>query len=253
MLYNKNLAEKPDHAHYPVCLGRMTTINDSCHKFFRDALVANGGLVILTIFGQYIPVISLISTQFGVLTDVRVMFIEWLMITGISVMTGFACGKRKYFNIIALVLYAMMAIGGLIHNDKIGGAASFLICTTVVAMNLKMFMYCFEYNQLSKTEGFPLFNERLSEYDQNNITKNMQTPDDYTAPSAPITSPTVAAVPSVPDNGSSTAVMPEMPALGAVPFMPAADSSYGEDVWTKLFAPNEKKESRFSESPIKNI
>ena len=116
-----------------------------------------------------------------------------------------------------------------------------------------MFVYCFEYNQLSKTEGFPLFNERLSEYDQNNISKTRQTPDNNTAPPAPAPAPTVAAMPSVIDNTGSTAAMPEMPALGAVPFMPAADTSHGNDVWTKLFAPNEKKESRFSESPIKNI
>lgn len=256
MLYNEKLAAKPDRSHYPVCLGRLTTINDSCHKFFRDALVANGGLAILTIFGQYIPVISFVSTLFGELTDVLVMFIQWLMITGISVLTGFACGKRKYLNIIALTLYVMIAIGGLIHNDSIGGVASFLICATVAAMNIKMFVYCFEYNQLSKTEGFPLFSERLTEYDENK--QNQNTYKRASAPTAaPMPVPTISAVPPAPlssaDNSGNMPELPEMPALGAVPFMPAADNRHSEEVWMKFFAPHEKKGSCISESPIKTM
>ncbi|MBQ7026779.1 MAG: hypothetical protein IJN14_00065 [Ruminococcus sp.] len=260
MLYNNKLAAKPDHSHYPVCLGRLTTINDSCHKLFRDTIVVNGGLLILTLFGQYIPVISLISTLFGEPTEVIVMFIQVLLITGISVMTALGCGKNKFFNAIALLIYVMIAIGGLIHKDSVGGAASFLICTAVVIMNLKMFVYWLEYRQLSNTEGFPLFSERLTEYDENRYNQNPRT-----TPSAPTTAPPTipTAAPTIPtaapapapaaDNSSIPPVMPVMPTLGAVPVMAATNTHHSEEIWTKFFAPHTKKESRISESPIKTM
>lgn len=256
MLYNNKLSAKPDHSHYPVCLGRLTAINDSCHKLFRDALVANGGLVILTLFGQYIPVISLISTLFGELTEVIVMFIQGLLITGISVMTALGCGKNKFFNAIALLIYVMIAIGGLVHKDSISGVAAFLICTAVVIMHLKMFVYCLEYRQLSNTEGFPLFSEHLTEYDENRYNQNPRTTPSAptTAPTTiPTAAPTISAAAPAADNNSIPPVMPVMPTLGAVPVMAATNTHRSEEIWTKFFAPHEKKESRISESPIKTM
>lgn len=254
LLYDPDLREKENHEHYPICLGRMMDINKFCHEFFIYNAVLCALMLILTLWGQEIPVLSLIPSLFGEPYEVRVMFAQSVLIVGMAVLSGFACGKNKIFGVILTVLYTLIFIVGCIKSHTIGGVAGFAIGLAGVARGWKFIPVFFEYKQLSATEGFPHFIGRLAEYDENREYKSIYNRDCYKSADS-LMNQAMPYDSDDNDSGSPSAIpaMPEMPSIGAAPLMPETASSAENEEWMSFFAPDMKKESHISESHIKTI
>ncbi|MBQ8582882.1 MAG: hypothetical protein IJ487_03995 [Ruminococcus sp.] len=251
LLYNPDLREKENHEHYPICLGHMMDINKFCHEFFIYNSVLCALMLILTLWGQEIPVLSLIPSLFGEPYEIRVMFAQSVLIAGMAVLSGFACGKNKILGVILTALYALIFIGGCIKSDTIGGVAGFAIGLAGTARSWKYIPVFFEYKQLSATEGFPHFIGRLAEYDENREYKSTYNRDCYKSANTLMNH--VMQYDSDDNDSGSPSAMPEMPSIGAAPLMPETSASAENEAWMSFFAPDMKKESHISESHIKTI
>ena len=214
MRINEELLEQPDHAHYPACLGRLTAIKAYCSRSFYFSAFSGFFMGVLTLFGVRFSLISFIPDLIGDPTVIISDIVQHIIIIGIAVMAGFSVGKFKIFSPILFALYALMAIISVFTSDII----SFVIGAAGGAFNYKCLSVYFDYKQLSQTEGFPFFNKRLAEQEENSEyvskygNKNIQSaPEPMEAPEPDIVQPEFTGRNYVPEMASldSTPAVPE--------------------------------------------
>lgn len=246
MKFNEELAEKPDHAHYPVCLSRKLEIEAFCQKCFFYTLLACLLMIILTMFTVRFNIISLIPNLIGDGTMVGANFVQVLILLSMIGMAGLAVGKYKFLNIILFLIYFAMAVS-CFFNMKFSNFFTMPIGLFGIALTFKSFgAYC-DYKQLSKTEGFPFFNERLAEQTENSSYKSRYEEEYHQ---------TVKKEMPVPQQNVQNSkfndieTLPEMDQLdissAIVKKQTASDTSY-------MFIPEHKKYCAMSDSPRKNI
>lgn len=158
-------AEKPEHKHYPVCLGRMNTIKAYGTKCFFYTMAVCFFMGVLTVFGMRFNIISFIPNLIGEPADVTANIVQGVILVGITVMSAFAAGRMKVFGVLLNVLYILMMLSCLFTNQR-SDVFTFFIGAVGTAFTFRATGYWLDYQVLSQTEGFPLFNERLADQDE---------------------------------------------------------------------------------------
>lgn len=238
MGFNEELAEKPDHGHYPVCLGRKIEIDKYCHRLFFYTLRAGLFLFALTIYTLRFSVISWIPSLFGESTEVGPYFLQFFMICCLVLLSAIGCGKYKFFNVILFMIYALMTATSLIfHTYGASEIITFFVGSCGVLMSFRSYAVYLDYRQLMKTEGFPQFNERYaSQIENRNYSPTFG--DRHTDPSQKMDA---AASPS--PSASVSDPSGEMPGLSPVAAYP--------DISGKVYMPEGDKVFFLSDSPIR--
>ena len=255
-IINEDLREKPNHAHYPICRGRMGDIESNSHKIFFFTLFACVIMAFLSILCIPMHVVGWIPMIFNseeiskgaFHLSLGFGFSQVLSCAAIVVIAALNMGKRKVCGVVMLIIY-----GALLLSSLLASLTGFDVVTTIFGI---LGLYYSrdtirdkrDYEQLSKTEGFPLFNVILAEYDdQKNQQPYLRTASgmDYydkmtQQAAAPVTAPT-APQPNYykPDNS-----LGNMPELGVA-------SAVRSSVKNGIFEPKGGKEGTLSFSPLK--
>ena len=253
---NEDLREKPNHAHYPICRGRMGDIESHSHKLFFYTLFACIIMAFLSILCIPMHVIGWIPMIFNseeiskgaFHVSIGFGFSQVLSCVAIVVIAALNLGKRKACGVILLIIYFALLLSSLLAS-----LTGFDVVTAMISFMGLYYSRCTikdkrDYEQLSKTEGFPLFNVILAEYDDNkNYQPFLKTKygTDYfnkanqnnSAPAAPLHEPPKNYY--EPDNG-----LGDMPELNTV-------SLSGTNAARGRFSPRSGKEGAISFSPLK--
>ena len=253
---NEELREKPNHAHYPICQGRLTEIQNHSHTLFVFTLCS---CLIMAFFSALCVPIHVIgwipmifnSSEIGkgaFNVSLGFGFTQILACVAIVVFAILNCGKRKVFGIVLFFIYFALLLSSLLATLTGFDVVTLIIAILGVYYCRGVFRDSRDYEQLSQTEGFPMFSVVLAEYDD----KKGQQPflqtksgKDYfqsrnqmnNAPSAPAYKPSQNR--PDPDNG-----LGDMPELNV-----AALSRSG--VSQSIFSPKSGKEGTISFSPLK--
>jgi len=177
---NEELAEKPDHLHYPICRGRLEAINNISTDILR---VTIGTSVILA-------VLSLVGIPFHVVGWIPMMLTTEDMHIGMNggfailqtviclipiAFAAFGCTERKIFDLILFFYYALMLLFSVIIHLTIFDSLTFLAGLVGVLKSFRMIKGYPDFKQLKKTEGYPIFSVTLAEYDD----RKKNSPDGY--------------------------------------------------------------------------
>ncbi len=242
--YNPNLAELPNHKHYPACRGRKKAIEDNCQVLFMFTLGAGLIFGLLTLFGIRFSVISWLPMLLGERNDLLPFFVQLLTIIFIVVLSGLNCGKHKFCGVILLGIYAFMAVFGFINTKD--NLADYITCSLgalgVVCSIVSVKDYT-DWKQLVETEGFPHFDIKVTESNEN---PNYQ-PQHTGAGASPNMSPVTPAVPLQFTGQDVELDMPELPSLSQIKAYRSKSDSDAE------FVQEDGKYCCISESPIKII
>ncbi len=167
MRTNDKLAESPDHSHYPVCLGRLNAINAYSRRIFFYTAGACILMFIFTIFTVRFNIISVIPNLFGDGTTVAANFVQTLVLLLMVFMAWLGAMDKKIFDVILFAVYAAMFISVLFTNNA-WDLLTLIIGAAGTALTFRSYgNYC-DFEQLVHTEGYPFFNERLAQQEENN-------------------------------------------------------------------------------------
>lgn len=159
--------EESGHAHYPACCGRMESISRNGHRMFFYTLIAAVVLSAISAMGARIQVISWIPMMICDLNGgVGWVGIQVLVCLSLIIMAALGCGKSKIFGVILLLIYFLMLAIPLFYRISPFDIFSVLIGGGGVFFGYKAPRDFKDYSQLRETEGFPLFNTLLTEYDE---------------------------------------------------------------------------------------
>lgn len=238
---NSALAESPDHSHYTACLTRMDEIAKFSRNLLSYAAITGAIMILLTVFTLRLPFISLLPSLIGESTELGPMFVQILIIIAYVGLALLGWAKYKIANILLFIIYIMMIIFSIFVGYGYTDILIFIIGIGGLATSLPAFSVYADYEQLKNTEGFPLFNTRLKEYDESmeaQRNRNFPKPEpirQYTT-SEPVRQYAAAA-----RYGSEEDEMPSIGAPSAAPDIPIG----------KIYLPEGGKVSRLSDSPMK--
>ena len=237
--FNKKLAEKPDHGHYPVCLGRKTDIERNSTTVLAYTCGACAALLVASLLTGRFAVISWIPALFGDSTDVGSLFVQIVEIIAIVGLAALNCSKNhRICGVLLFGIYLAMAVFGLLGM----GSNSFDFMTFALgAMGAaKSFILIPDYldwQQLKETEGFPHFNERFAFQNENSEYAPVHTGEEASDKMS---------APDQLDIKHFTGLdnMPEMPEL-------QSSNQFGDPGMGAVYVPECGKYCAMSESPIK--
>ncbi|SHM56347.1 hypothetical protein [Ruminococcus flavefaciens] len=168
---NPELIEKPDHAHYPVCRGRLDEINDIGRRTFFYTI---GVCCILALFSLlatpmhlvgWVPLMFTLkdATAFGMSAHFSISQLSMCFVFFIIALLGTT--SRKIFNVITFFLYALMLVISILVRltpfdfiTAIAGAGGMFVSIGA----LKGYS---DFKQLRNTEGYPIFSTILADHD----------------------------------------------------------------------------------------
>ncbi len=252
---NEELREKPNHAHYPICRGRLSDIEKHSRQIFFYTLIV---CVIMAFFSVLCVPMHVIGWLPMIFNSEEISkgafnvsfgfgFTQVLCCVAIVVFSVLNLGKRKTFGIVLFVIYMVLTISSIFFT-----LTGLDVITTIIGI-MGMY-YCRgvfrdgkDYQQLANTEGFPMFSVVLAEYDDQKGKPNFlhtKSGKDYydsmnqqsAAPVAPVQQPQSYVKPQNPLGN-----MPELNTSG----MSRSGASEG------LFKPKSGKEGTISFSPLK--
>lgn len=207
---NPSLEEKPNHAHYPACLGRLEAITKQSTYLFLFSLVSSFCISIVSFSGNPLQVIGWIPILLGASVDemsVGMSFLQMFIGWGLAALGVLGCGKNKIFHLILLWIYLMMFIIPIFHMFSLFDAFTFIIGGLGVVYGYRAPKNYLDYQQLSETEGFPTFSIILAEHNEkkkqsNNFNDwydeiNKKRRDSFSQAASPVSSPVHKQAPSV--------------------------------------------------------
>ena len=199
---NPVLEEKPNHAHYPACLGRIEAIKKQSTYLFLYSLVSSFCLSIISFTGNPLQVIGWIPILLGNSAEelsVGLSFLQMFLCWGLAVLGILGCGKNKVFHLILLWIYLMMFLIPIFHMFSLFDAFTFIIGGLGVIYGYRAPKNYLDYQQLSETEGFPTFSIILAENNEKkkqskdfndwSDEKNKQRRSSYSQAATPVSAP----------------------------------------------------------------
>lgn len=158
---NVKINELPNHEHYPYCLTRMNEIKRFCVRLCGYTCVACGLMIVLSLVGINIGIISFLPTM---LKDAFFMFSVFLQICIILLIAlfSFLALKYKIFCLILMFIYIGMFISGCASKDFVSAFFTVALGLGGIIFSYKSIFVLSDFKQLSMTEGFPQFNTRLT-------------------------------------------------------------------------------------------
>lgn len=269
---NPALAEKPNHAHYPACLGRLDAIKKQSTCLFLYSLASGFCLSAISLVGYPLQVIGwlpiILSDTAGEIS-VGMSFFQMFLCWGLALLGLLGCGKNKIFHVILFWIYFLMFIVPIFHMFSLLDAFTFIAGGLGVIYGYKAPRNYLDYQQLRETEGFPVFSIILTEHDEQkklsqslnnrygqnqwqNRQANTQTPagNPANAPVKPASAPVSAPLPAA--SPVKQAVRKFDPADGAVG-MPELKFNKNADLTAApdRFKPKSGKVGRISDSDLK--
>ena len=166
---NPVLEEKPDHAHYPACRGRLEAIEKNGFRLLIYTLIASFLLAVLSIMGNPIQVVGwipLLISNSPESLSVGLCFLQALISLSLAVLAFFGCGRRKILHLVLLLIYGAMFISCLVYRYTVLDIFTFIIGGMGILFGYNSYADYFDYKQISETEGFPQFSLILTEYDE---------------------------------------------------------------------------------------
>ena len=156
-------AARPDHSHYPACLGRLEAIKMHGNVIFIYTVVVSIFLLIFSIFGIKMSVISWIaSAVIAVSGDDESMlayFSQLLSLAAVFILAYLNYGKRKLCGVILNIVYVFMGFSPLFYMYSPLDIFSVIIGIAGAGISLSAYGDFKDYTVLSETEGFPIFLE----------------------------------------------------------------------------------------------
>lgn len=242
--YNPKLAELPDHKHYPVCLNRKVAIQENGQSLFIYTLAMGIVLTMLSFFMLRFSVISWLPMLMGESTEPGPFMVQILTIILIIVIAALNYGKHKICGVVLFFIYAFMAVFGFINSgNNLPDIMTAALGAFGVVRSFTAFRDYTDWKQLVETEGFPYFNIKVTEADENPTYQPQYTG----AGATPNMSPPVQSDPLLFTGQNVDVDMPEMPSL--VQMKAYRDKEVSE----MKFVPEGEKYCCISESPIKTL
>ena len=173
---NPLLEEKPNHAHYPACLGRLEAINKQGNALSIFSVVSGLMLSAISLTGFPLQVIGWLPVLVGGSTSELssgLCVFQMLICWGLILLGLFGCGRHKICHYVLFVIYMLMFIVPIFHMFTLLDAFTFIAGGLGVIFGYRAPKNYYDYQQLSETEGFPLFSLILTEHEeQKSFSKN---------------------------------------------------------------------------------
>ncbi len=169
---NPELAEKPNHAHYPVCRGRLDEINKISYKTFYYTICVSLILGLFSIMQVplnvvgWVPMLFTMEDNQAYNMSFGFCFTQFIMCIVFCFISALGCTRQKIFTVITFVLYCLMFVSSVFtffsRFDMITALLGFIgICVSFYSVTAYT-----DYKQLEKTEGFPIFSTILADYEE---------------------------------------------------------------------------------------
>lgn len=123
-------------------------------------------MIILTWMTFRLCFISIIPNMIGDRTSVYGNIAQTLILIMMALMSALAYGKYKFLSIILFVIYSCMFIGCFFSFSS-HDVFTIIISIGGIATTYRSVEVTLDYKQLTQTEGFPYFNIRLVEQEEN--------------------------------------------------------------------------------------
>ena len=166
---NPLLEEKPNHAHYPACLGRLEAINKQGSALFIFSLVSGLLLSVISLTGYPLQVIGWLPVLVGGSTSELssgMCVLQMLICWGLILLGLFGCSRYKICHYILFLIYLLMFIVPIFHMFTLLDAFTFIAGGLGVIFGYRAPKNYYDYQQLSESEGFPLFSIILTEHEE---------------------------------------------------------------------------------------
>lgn len=166
MRINEDIAEKPDHLHYPACLGRKNEIDKRSFEIFAVTSLSCLLLSFCSLIGMKFTVPYIIPEILCGTDAVKASFVqiaEFILLAGFSLI---GCTKYKICDVIVLMTNILFFSITLITRDNPGDALLLIASGYGIFKSYDSFSLMRDYDQLRNTEGFPAFSLILAEYEQ---------------------------------------------------------------------------------------
>ncbi len=239
MKQNEELLEKPNHMHYPACLGRKTDIDNNSVKIFIVTLAISFVMSILSLLGLRFASLSWLPK---LITDneVSIAFFQIFELIIPAAISAVGCTKYKAADVLVFIYFSFSALLSIIAKESLSDSFALIFCVIGISVSYQSYKDYKDYEQLKNTEGFPIFSRILAEKEEE---KKNKFNDVYSNTSATGTMDTATAV-NLADTmlrNGDTGTMPEIVAV-----MPR-DMDYTH----KRYMPNGEKTSGMLECPIR--
>jgi hypothetical protein len=257
MRINPDIEEKPNHLHYPACLGRMQEIKKQSLEIFVYTAIVFLIFGVFSVAGVKFNVFAVIPDLLFDGHDLKVAFfqiIEFIIVTVVSLL---GCTRYKVFDVIIMLMYALMVLLSVVCHYNSADPVVFIAGACGIWKSICSFRVWSDYEQLKQTEGFPIFSLILTEHEEknknnagntNNISNTgnpvfdnaINNTFDQLDPSSGLAQSLMQAT----AGSNNTSSVPGMPSINTVPLP--------ENKYTmKRYMPAGDKEGGILESPIK--
>lgn len=241
MRINEDIAEKPDHLHYPACLGRKQEIDKKSFQIFAVTFLSCLLLSFCSLIGMKFTVPYIIPEILCGTDEVKASFVqiaEFMLLAGVSLL---GCTKFKIADVIVLMTNILFLAVTLIAKENPGDFLIIILSAYGIFKSYDAFSLMRDYEQLRNTEGFPIFSLILAEYEQK-LNSNAADPSVFRNASGSSTMDDASEkVPQVVFSGNSDTDMPALSPVNLTKY------TYNE----KRYMPKTPKVSGIIESPIR--
>lgn len=250
---NQDLREKPNHAHYPICRGRLDEIQSHSRRLLYCTLVVFLLMAFFSFLCVPLHVVGWIPMLFNTEeiskgafhTSLGFGMSEVFFCAAIIFIAFLNCGKRKVFGIVMLVIYAVLLLASLLVYLSPFDYITTFMSALGLYFSRSVFKDKRDYEQLSKTEGFPMFSVILAEYDdqkeQQPFIRTQSGKDYYNKASQQGSAP---AAPTVQSYANPNSGLGNMPEIGVA-------ASARQTARSGRFEPKPEKEGTLLFSPMK--
>ena len=246
MRINEDLEEKPDHLHYPACLGRMNEIRKQSFEIFVYTAI------VFFVFGIF-SIVGIKFNMFAVIPDLlfdedgtKIAFFQIFEFIIVTVISLLGCTKYKIFDVIIMLMYVLMVILSIFSKYNSADPVVFLAGAGGLWKSIGSLRIWNDYEQLSQTEGFPIFSLILTEQEKKMQESMLQNTVDNTLTQLDPASSLGQAVAMTAANQFNMQNNTGMPTINTVP---VTDNRMPD----RRYLPNSQKESCILECPMKFI
>jgi hypothetical protein len=166
MRRNPELEEKPNHAHYPACLGRKTEIEKQSVQIFIYTALTFLALGIFSFMGVKFAVFGTLAELIFDDNDVASAIFQEIEFVCVIVLSLLGCTKRKIFDFIVMLIYSLLLIMTILFREYPLDPLLFIISIGGLSKSIFAYRMWTDYEQLMETEGYPIFSVLLAEQEQ---------------------------------------------------------------------------------------
>ncbi len=161
---NPELAEKPNHLHYPICRGRLDAIKATSQDIMTYTMVTSVILALLSLVQAPIHVVGWIPLMYTDISESRMLgnsgaIIQALICIVPFVMGALGYGNRKFFHVILFFYYMLMFGFSIFIRLSAFDIISVFIGGIGLVKTYPILSAYPDFKQLRNTEGYPMFIE----------------------------------------------------------------------------------------------